>query len=393
MSVYDYRQNELETLFDYRSQELSTAYNYKANIVFEVGGESKLARKSVHDSPTQAAIYAYDKTIADYNNSSTVFALFTDNHDNIKANSNSFIPIIGSIADWQKLWLIDLGDTTSYLGEDNVNNNIADPSHVAITNQVTAANIPSNRTILVWGNHDIIVRRASGSGEYGLVDKSYLLNTYFGNAHATHYWSSDFVVVDAHSNIKYVAIGGWDITEQRGGYQISGQHMDKLIEMLSVVDSNDIVILSHCNPYDELKYGWETHDIDSIPAEQPFSEDYSVAGFDTITNVPSGHAIDALLDARNDHTSGTILDSDGASHSYDFTNCNGRILCCLHGHMHADSCAYTMQDLILVYGFDYYLGGAWYLCAIDKTLNAMKLRKIDGSTVYEYQLPLRDVIN
>ena len=59
----------------------------------------------------------------------------------------------------------------------------------------------------------------------------------------------------------------------------------------------------------------------------------------------------ALIDRKN-KVSGTYTDTEGVEHSYDFSGCTGDLLCCLHGHIHAEW--YTTMNGLTAYAADWY---------------------------------------
>ena len=96
-----------------------------------------------------------------------------------------------------------------------------------------------------------------------------------------------------------------------------------------------------------------------------------------------------LIDRQN-KISGTVRDSYGVSHSYDFTGCTSDILCSFAGHEHCDKYMWQNEN-IPVYLFDAYAydNHPVYFVNVDRTNRRLNIWKIDDSPmVYNYQIPL-----
>lgn len=101
-------------------------------------------------------------------------------------------------------------------------------------------------------------------------------------------------------------------------------------------------------------------------------------------------SISQMLIDRKNKASGTVRDSYGNVHSYDFTNCTSDLICCFAGHEHCDK--YMWQnDNIPVYLFDAYAYDKHpiYFVNINRASGNLNVWKIDDTpTVYNYQIPL-----
>ena len=381
MSVYGYDGTELNNLYGYDGSALASAYGYDGTQIFTSGGGG-----GDYDTYDEAIEYAYTRMMTQNNANTVPFALFADNHSNIRPSFTDFFGTLGDVADWTKLWFIDLGDATNLISYTETQNE-ASTSLQNVADKLDAADIPQARRMQLLGNHDLWAKDANNV-TYALTNHAWLLSKYCKNTGATHYYDNDFVLIDSTHGIKFVCIGAWDFDSTLGGhshYAINGTHMGKIIEMLSVVDAYDIVLLTHISPYKNYSARWKFND-----------ENDGVGAIGTptaISTTGSGLAdvsIDALLAARNAHTSGTINDSYGVSHAYDFTGCNGKIICGLSGHEHRDEYGYSASGGILANCFDCYYQSpkCFYLGLIDTSAEKLKLWKIDQAPmVYEYELP------
>ena len=145
-------------------------------------------------------------------------------------------------------------------------------------------------------------------------------------------------------------------------------------------DGLDIVILSHVPVF-------RTYDSKRIPQTDGNVDSEYEWTADPIAKTSC--TFDDMLKARNDQTSGTITDSYGNIHNYDFSSCTGKILCCLSGHEHADYYGYRYGILQYIFDSAHYDKKPYYFGSIDKYGGKLKLRKVcNDDTVYSYNVPL-----
>ena len=302
-----------------------------------------------------------------------------DQHGRLTAN-NSLFAYLSKAVPWADISAcIGLGDTTDY-------------SETAFQNMVACLKgVPKNKQINIWGNHDTWTYNWYRDTAIPTAEEMGVLNTYFDNsAFNGHYKYNDYGIecmVDEAKRIKYVVIGGWedDLTlGYHSHYVISSDGMEDIIQMLSVQDNYDIVIISHLQPFSNQKVSDWYH---------PPVEDGNVQGGSGGMNIGVGNVADVsiskmLIDRKN-KTSGTVKDSYGNSHAYNFAACTSDLLCCFAGHEHCDK--YMWQnDNIPVYLFDAYAydNHPIYFVNINRTSGYMNIWKIDDvPTVYNYQIP------
>ena len=257
------------------------------------------------------------------------------------------------------------------------------------------AGIPANRRINIWGNHDTWY----GSVNDNILGAEHLtaLNTYFDNsAYNGNRKYNDYGIecmVDEGRKIKYVVIGGWEYDHDLGGYShynIGSGSMAGIIDMLSQADGYDIVLLSHIQPF----AGQTVTDWLHPPVEDGNSQGGSGGmsiGVGTVVS-PAETRLDQMLIARKNKGSGTVKDSFGGVHSYDFTGCNSDLICCFAGHEHCDKYMWQGGN-IPVYLFDGYAydNHPIYLVNIDRARARLNIWKIDDApTVYNYQIPFEE---
>jgi predicted Fe-Mo cluster-binding NifX family protein len=268
----------------------------------------------------------------------------TDQHSSMTVdNSKAMWDTIDNMVSWYDISkVINFGDTTnSYENFDNPN--LGDSSLDAYLE--ATENVPFSKRIEIFGNHDCMQIR-SGSLTYIQQEPAYL-NPYFKNVMARRTSNNGYhVTYDPYFNVKYIVISNYDYVDA-SHYQIaSPAQYDFLIEEMSKNDGYDIVICSH------VGLPWYNS------------------------------AINNLITARYNKTSGTGADSMGNSHSYDFTNCENDLLVCLHGHSHSDAYAYDMGVLSQCFKNYYDTTRPIYFVIVDRENNQLKVWKVTNTPEY-----------
>ena len=142
----------------------------------------------------------------------------------------------------------------------------------------------------------------------------------------------NYVVLDNAHNVKFIALDNYDdagIVSNMPHPHVSTEAAEWMIEELSRNDGYDIVILRH----------------------EPICKTSRTRGESEETAYDDFAVWDLLL-ARKNKSSGTFTDDDGVARSYDFTGCNGDLLCTLHGHTHEERI--STVDGLTAYAADWY---------------------------------------
>ena len=305
--------------------------------------------------------------------------IHTDQHGRLTAGNALFAYLAKAVPWADASACVGLGDTTDY--------------SVPVFQAMRACldGIPADRQINIWGNHDTWY----GSVNDNILQAEHLavLNTYFDNsAYPGNHRYNDYGIeymIDEARKIKYVVIGGWEYDHTLGGYShynIGSGSMAAIVDMLSQADGYDIVLLSHIQPF----AGQATADWLHPPVEDGENQGGGGMSVSVGTVVsPSETRLDQMLIDRKNKASGTVYDSYGNAHSYDFSGCNSDLLCCFAGHEHCDK--YMWQNYnIPVYLFDAYAYDKhpFYFVNVDRTNRRLNVWKIDDSPmVYNYQIP------
>ncbi|WP_312286747.1 metallophosphoesterase family protein [Terrisporobacter sp.] len=247
------------------------------------------------------------------------FIVATDVHGNWY-NGKPVFDYLAHIVPWDNVSkFLNLGDCIF-----NNTNYQDDGSEYQEKNMVDALEkIPKEKLINVMGNHDVMKL----SSPTWLTDKEKnMTNLYFRNYGAKYYDDvvGDFVIYDDYYNIKYVCVSGWSFKDIRK-YANTSEQLDSIIKELEINDGYDIVLISHVPlAIEKLKTNVirtteQTYDFDS----------YNWGVWEKNENL----AIE-LWNGVYKKQKGTVLDSDGNSHAFDFTNLKNKVLCGIHGHTH-----------------------------------------------------------
>lgn len=182
---------------------------------------------------------------------------------------------------------------------------------------------------------------------------------------------------DDYYNVKYVVISGFEYDTSRSTYRISTAQMAWVIEELCNDDGYDIVVVSHVPLY--YQPSTEVYPTDMTPSD---------AGSATVSRL-SNVDTDTLFNARKNKTSGTVTDSDGVEHNFDFSNCTTDILCGLHGHIHMDGYNYVGGSGLVNVTFDWFADNTLHFVLIDRVNRQLNVWKVDSTnTVQNYQVPM-----
>ena len=226
--------------------------------------------------------------------------------------------------------------------------------------------------ICVAGNHDI------AETHHPVVGLDYLeINELYTGLSVDYRKPSQrphFVSYDNHFNVKYLVICPYYIEDTNNGTpKVKTEQMKWIIDELSRNDGYDIVILMHAHV---------TNDFYTREGE-PFHTSYAYPAGDTMLQLWT------MMKDRRNKRSGTITDSEGVVHNYDFSNCKNDFLCLFHGHLHQE--LYLTEDNTTLYvstttgGIDMstsgFTDGACTLALIDRESKHLYIWAFNGNGV------------
>ena len=142
----------------------------------------------------------------------------------------------------------------------------------------------------------------------------------------------NYVVLDKAHNVKFIAIDNYDdagIVSNMPHPYLNTETADWLVDELSRNDGYDIVILRH----------------------EPICKT-SRTRSETVETEYGTDSLWSLLLGRKNKSSDTFTDNEGVSHSYDFSDCGGDLLCTLHGHTHEERL--SVADGLTAYAANWY---------------------------------------
>ncbi len=299
--------------------------------------------------------------------------IHTDQHSNF---SKSLWDTISQIVDWYEISkVVNLGDTVNTWVD-------ADTEHPLTKDNglesylASMKSVPYSKRIEVFGNHDTW---QSADGSYiGLTPQNYL-RKYFKNIYARTVDNyGNMVVCDDRYNVKYLVISGMAYDSDIGGYShfvIPSASWEWIISQLEKADGYDVVVISH------VPLGRSSEAVTDPTGET--TEAAFSGGVDAVTRTD-------FWTARKSKNSGNFTDQYGVAHAYDFTNCDGELLCGLHGHQHYDGYYYIGNALLDVFFDAYYIDPkAIHFILIDRENRQLNVWKVDDTPQYQnYQIPL-----
>lgn len=278
--------------------------------------------------------------------------IHTDQHTNY---SKPLWDTISGLVDWYDVGkVINLGDTVNaYVDSDAEHpyTKCADLENYIASME----SVPYSKRIEIFGNHD--TWQTVDGATVGITPHNYL-NKYFRNIYARKADNyGNFVVYDNNYNVKYIAVSGFAYDSEKGGYShyiIPSDSINWIISEMEKEDGYDVIILSH------------------VPL-----------------NKVNWTSLNALWTSRKLKTSGSVTDEYGVVHDFDFTSCDGELLCGLHGHNHEDGCEY-INDVLLSNWFDaYYISPRCiHFVLVDRENGQLNIWKVDDTPQYQnYQIP------
>lgn len=384
MSVYNLNGASIIQAFDSDSTSRNNIYDVYGALISKDSGTP--------DASTdyqQTVLAARDAWISDYsaNDSTIPLIVHTDQHGTLtKDFGKSLFSYVANIVDWDKCSaVINLGDV--------ITGTYVESTLIQMNN--TLAPIPNNKKINIIGNHDTWGDwRNDSSMSAPSQDFWNELLSYFDNSrfdgymkYGTHQTAES--MIDEEHLVKYVVIGGWDYDKSKGGYShyvISPGNLDAIISALSVIDDYDIILLSHIQPFNETK----TSKVWYRPAVDGGSESSSEVNVGTMVHT-SDTSLNALFNARKNKTAGTVNDSYGNAHAFDFSACTSDLLCTLHGHQHTDRYKWNCDEYDLptmIFDALHYDHQPFYFVNIDRHNQRINVWKVDDSPIfYNFQVP------
>ena len=176
-----------------------------------------------------------------------------------------------------------------------------------------------------------------------------------------------FTHYDDDYNVKYLIVSPYYMNEDgtRGGVEIRTDQMKWLLSELAADDGYDVVLLMH-----QL---WTDTYISRNGTLQSWADAPVV-----LENMWS------VLKDRKNNRSGTITDSSGVEHSYNFSNCKTELLVSLHGHSHEE--LYLQEENMLAYAADWYGNGNTNRCTfglIDRINSKVTFWVFDSTGCWE----------
>lgn len=298
--------------------------------------------------------------------------LHTDQHNSF---NKALWDAVDKMVDWYEVSkVVNLGDTVSRWVDADEEHPLTVCDELAQYNE-SMSSVPYSKRIEIFGNHD--TNKAIDGTDVRMVPQGFL-RKYFKNIYARREDNyGNMVVYDDTYNVKYLIYSGLGQDDLVGSfyYCTFSETWEWIIKELSRADGYDVVLLSHIN----VGYSSSEAFVD------PTGENNTAP-----TGSTGAGAGKSLFVARKNKTSGTFKDQFGVTHEYDFTGCDGELLCGLHGHEHSDGYFY-LGGALLEALFDAYFSAprAFFFLLIDRENRQLNVWKVDETPrVQNYQIPL-----
>lgn len=221
------------------------------------------------------------------------------------------------------------------------------------------AAMPVQNLITVFGNHEAHTSTAEAATEYGL--KYYYTDTTKTKRMVNG--RNFFVSRDDDYNVKYVVVCPYYTNSDgtRDGVKIRTDQMEWFLKELSADDGYDVVLLMH-----------------QLWTDTYIHRDGSVQNWQDAPAILE-NMWPVLKDRRNKR-SGTITDSSGVEHTYDFSSVKTNLLCSFHGHTHEE--LYLSEENTTSYAANWYGDdNACVFGVINRANNTLKIWEVKTSGV------------
>lgn len=354
MSVYDINGDVLEALYNKNEASLTHAYDINGTEIFSGWNQTTLSYDTnflITSAWLENAATQRDAVKALYQASEDAipFFIMTDGHGRYNEGNKGCHNLAESTMKY--IANIQLGDYASYYNNGN------DPASHART----SAGISNYLTVM--GNHEFL--RADTSDP--IADMPTMIASYTpSNAVLGSSTYGYYKVLDNDHNVKWMVTQPYipnDSASSGFSVKFTSDQWEWIIDELEADDGYDIVFLNHA----------------------PYNGTYTRIGdSNTHTHDYPTFNIAPLLADKKLKRSGTLTDSDGNVHSYDFSNSDTDVLCTLHGHIHYRE--YMTKEQ---YGYPAYVGedftGVGDSCygLIDRDNGKLYIYGFTRSSVYD----------
>lgn len=352
MALYDANGNTIETGGSVTSAEIKAAFIAavaSGEVVVSSGVGGTLAYTSPGTDWETYAAAAYSLLLEAYKqvpNAGIPFFISTDRHGR-GLEVNRWLNNYDNDANGMDVLNINLGDT------------VIDTFGIAAMENILARSRQIKRFVSVVGNHEM--KEGTETPNSYDINRTYI--TTMDKVKAVSPLNC-YSIVDGSHNYKIMVV---DTNIIGAGQGLTTAAAEWVIKELESSDGKDILWLNHWPLFDSC--------------QQRGDETETTDGINTITG---GNAVQfaiwQMLVDRKNKASGTYTDHDGVDHAYDFTNCTSDLLCCLHGHNHAEW--FTTAKGLTAYTAD--MCGDTGCCTfglIDRTSGKVTFWKFDSAGV------------
>ena len=366
--------------YDVAGTSLQYAYDIDGNQILDEPDYDEWTTEYQH-----TILQARDAWKTEYRADNTIVPILvhTDQHNRLKAATKPTFDYLKLAVKWPEVSaIIGLGDVCGNLY------NTTD-----LNNMLTAlSSIPAEKQINIQGNHDnwLTIDDPINDETFTLTKQNYFNNSaYHGNVSYGN--RGNEIMIDEEHSIKYLCVSCfYFLNGTNYKWTIPTADMTWILNQMSTVDDYDIVVLSHIQPLGSLRM-WYVPAVDGNPA----SSSQTARNGQGLAPWGWSGLFEGLAHARKNKASGTITDSEGVTHSFDFSGCRSDLLCWLCGHHHADTYAYDDGDVPIILFDSYsYANYPLYMVNIDRTMERVNVWKFDeAGNIYNYQVPFTEPVS
>lgn len=334
-------------VYDFYGNQIIKVYDFYGNLIGSGNTEINVQDFLYRADWTEKAKTAYNMMTAKMDDNSIPFFISTDQH----GRYTRVLEPSRVVHNFETVGLanINLGDTvTDYFNYNELNSMKSRANGIA-------------NFLPVVGNHDAFTRGADVANNEEVT--MYFTPNHEGVVYPSNRVVNYYKVVDSERNVKWLVLCPYYMLADgsRNGVTIETAQMQWLINELQT-DDHDIIILMHqlftddCVHRDGTKQNW-------ADAPKVLKDLWNVCK------------------ARKTGGNGTITDSLGISHSYNFGGMSKKLLCSLHGHSHEELYQADTMTQYVCNWLDQTLHATFGL--VDRTNSKLRIWQFDKDSVME----------
>jgi len=178
---------------------------------------------------------------------------------------------------------------------------------------------------------------------------------------------SNYTVLDGNHGVRYVVMDEYKLaSDGKSMTKMWGTELTKWFIDVLMNTEEDMIILKH--------WFFKRANGGKYQSREGVEQDTSISGESQLDFLTT------IISARRSKASCTVTDTDGVSHTADFSGCSSDLLCCLHGHEHNEMYGYCGN--LLCYVADWYGGSnnSSVFGMVDRDTNKLRIWEFDKTS-------------